>query len=87
LKTVAALATPNGYTAHDNADHKVPALTVSTASKPLVGSDTAFPGSLDALRAWRSNRGSYPVAVALRFSLFPTASISTRELSHPDAMK
>ena len=46
LKTVAALATLNGYTGHDNADHKLPAVTVSTTSEPLAGSDTAFRGEV-----------------------------------------
>ena len=44
LKTVPALAALHGYTGQDNADHKLPALTVSTSSEPLAGSDTAFRG-------------------------------------------
>ena len=46
LKAVASLATLNGYTGQDNADHKLPALTVSTTSEPLAGSDTAFRGEV-----------------------------------------
>ena len=46
LKTVPALAAINGYTGQDGADHKVPALTVSTTSEPLAGSDTAFRGEV-----------------------------------------
>ena len=46
LKTVPALATLHGYTGQDNADHKLPALTVSTTSEPLAGSDTAFRGEV-----------------------------------------
>ena len=46
LKTVPALATLHDYTGQDNADHKLPALTVSTTSEPLAGSDTAFRGEV-----------------------------------------
>ncbi|MEQ1863005.1 MAG: hypothetical protein ABMA13_24040 [Chthoniobacteraceae bacterium] len=46
LKTVPALAALNGYTGQDNADHKLPALTVSTTSEPLAASDTAFRGEV-----------------------------------------
>ena len=46
LKTVPALAALHGYTGQDNADHKLPALTVSTTSEPLAGSDTAFRGEI-----------------------------------------
>ena len=46
LKTVPALAALHGYTGQDNADHKLPALTVSTTSEPLAGSDTAFRGEV-----------------------------------------
>lgn len=46
LKTVPALAAINGYTGQDGADHKLPALTVSTTSEPLAGSDTAFRGEV-----------------------------------------
>ena len=46
LKTVPALAAINGYTGQDNAEHKLPALTVSTTSQPLGGSDTAFRGEV-----------------------------------------
>ena len=46
LKTVPALAAIYGYTGQDNADHKLPAITVSTTSEPLAGSDTAFRGEV-----------------------------------------
>ena len=46
LKSVAALATLHGFTGQDNVDHKLPALTVSTTSEPLAGSDTAFRGEV-----------------------------------------
>jgi len=46
LKAVPALTALNGYTGQDNADHKLPALTVSTTSEPLAGSDTAFRGEV-----------------------------------------
>ncbi len=46
LRTVPALAAINGYTGQDNADHKLPAITVSTTSEPLAGSDTAFRGEV-----------------------------------------
>ena len=46
LKTVPALAALHGFTGHDNADHKLPALTVSTTSEPLASSDTAFRGEV-----------------------------------------
>ena len=46
LKNVPALATLNGYTGQDNAEHKLPALTVSTSSEPLAGSDSAFRGEV-----------------------------------------
>jgi len=46
LKTVPALAAINGYTGQDNADHKLPAITISTTSEPLAGSDTAFRGEV-----------------------------------------
>lgn len=49
LKTVPALAAINGYTGQDNADHKLPALTVSTTSQPLAGSDSAFRGEVDVI--------------------------------------
>ena len=47
LKAVPALAALNGYTGQDNAEHKLPALTLSTTSEPLAGSDTAFRGEVD----------------------------------------
>ena len=46
LKTVPALAALHGFTGQDNAEHKLPALTVSTTSEPLAGSDTAFRGEV-----------------------------------------
>ena len=46
LKTVPALAEINGYTGQEGAEHKLPALTVSTTSAPLAGSDTAFRGEV-----------------------------------------
>ena len=46
LKTVPALAALHGYTGQDNADHKLQALTVSTTSEPLAGSDSAFRGEV-----------------------------------------
>ena len=46
LKTVPALAALHGYTGQDNADHKLPALTIGTTSEPLAGSDTAFRGDV-----------------------------------------
>ena len=46
LKTVPALAALHGYTGQDKAEHKQPALTVSTTSEPLAGSDTAFRGEV-----------------------------------------
>ena len=49
LKTVPALAALNGYTGQDNAEHKLPAFTVSTTSEPLAGSDTAFRGEVDVI--------------------------------------
>ena len=67
LKTVPALAALHGYTGQDNADHKLPALTVSTSSEPLAGSDTAFRGEAgviieseahDTGGTWRARRGS-----------------------------
>ena len=49
LKAVPALAALHGYTGQDNADHKLPALTVSTTSAPLAGSDTAFRGEVSVI--------------------------------------
>ena len=46
LKTVPALAAINAYTGQDNAEHKLPALTVGTSSEPLAGSDSAFRGEV-----------------------------------------
>jgi uncharacterized protein YkwD len=49
LKAVPALAALHGFTGHDSADHKLPALTVSTTSEPLAGSDTAFRGEVSVI--------------------------------------
>ena len=49
LKTVPALAAINAYTGQDNAEHKLPALTVSTMSQPLAGSDSVFRGEVDVI--------------------------------------
>ncbi len=46
MKAVPALAALHGYTGQDNAVHKLPALTVSTTSAPLAGSDAAFRGEV-----------------------------------------
>ncbi len=46
LKTIPAFAAVHGYTGQDNADHKLPAITISTTSEPLSGSDTAFRGEV-----------------------------------------
>ena len=46
LKAAPALSALNGYTGQDSADHKLPALTVSTTSAPLAGSDNAFRGEV-----------------------------------------
>jgi len=46
LKALPALSSLHGYTGHDGADHKLPALTVSTTSEPLAGSDSAFRGEV-----------------------------------------
>jgi hypothetical protein len=46
LKMLPAFASINGYTGQDSADHKLPALTVSSTSAPLAGSDTAFRGEV-----------------------------------------
>ena len=42
LKTAPALAALNGYTGQDNADHKLPVLTVSAMSDPLARSATRW---------------------------------------------
>ncbi|MEO8353575.1 MAG: hypothetical protein ABI680_17740 [Chthoniobacteraceae bacterium] len=47
LKAEPALAALNGYTGQDNAEHKLPTLTVGTTSEPLAGSDTAFRGEIN----------------------------------------
>ena len=49
LKTAPALAPINGCTGQDGADHKLPALTVSTTSEPLAGSNTAFRGEVSVI--------------------------------------
>jgi len=49
LKTVPALAAINACTGQDNAEHKLPALTVSTTSQTLAGSDSAFRGEADVI--------------------------------------
>ena len=49
LKSAPAFAALNGYTGQDNAEHKLPALTVSTTSEPLAGSDTAFRGEVSVI--------------------------------------
>ena len=46
LKTVQPLAALHAYTGQDNAEHKLPALTVSTTSEPLAGADSAFRGEV-----------------------------------------
>ncbi len=46
LKAVPQLGALHGYTGQDNAEHKLPALTVSTTSEPLAGSDSAFRGEV-----------------------------------------
>ena len=46
LKAAPALAALNGYTGQDNAEHKLPALTVSTTSEPLASSDAVFRGEV-----------------------------------------
>ena len=46
LRSLPQLAALNGYTDQDNAEHKLPALTVSTTSEPLAGSDSAFRGEV-----------------------------------------
>ena len=50
LKTIDGLAGLNGYTGQDNAEHKLPALTVSTTTpEALAGSDLAFKGEVDVI--------------------------------------
>jgi hypothetical protein len=50
LKPLPQLAGLNGYTGHDNAEHKLPALTVSiTTSEALASSDNVFKGDVDLL--------------------------------------
>ena len=48
LKLLPRLAGLNGYTGQDNAEHKLPALTVSTTTaEALAGSDNVFKGEVD----------------------------------------
>ena len=50
LKVVPSLAGLNGYTGQDNAEHKLPALTVSTTTaEALASSDTVFKGEVDVI--------------------------------------
>ena len=46
LKAAPPLSGLHAYTGQDNAEHKLPALTVSTTSEPLAGSDSAFRGEV-----------------------------------------
>jgi hypothetical protein len=46
LKTVEPLGALHAYTGQDNAEHKLSALTVSTTSESLAGSDSAFRGEV-----------------------------------------
>ncbi len=50
LKTMDGLAGLHGYTGQDNAEHKLPALTISTTTpEALSGSDLAFKGEVDVI--------------------------------------
>ena len=50
LKALPQLAALHGYTGQDNAEHKLPALTVSTTTpEALAGSDLAFKGEVDVI--------------------------------------
>ena len=50
LKAAPSLAGLNGYTGQDNAEHKLPALTVSTSTaEALASSDTVFKGEVDVI--------------------------------------
>jgi hypothetical protein len=50
LKAARSLAGLNGYTGRDNAEHKLPALTVSTTTaEALASSDTVFKGEVDVI--------------------------------------
>ncbi len=50
LKQSPQLTALNGYTGQDNAEHKLPALTVSTTTaEALAGSDLAFKGEVDVI--------------------------------------
>jgi hypothetical protein len=50
LKALPQLAALHGYTGQDNAEHKLPALTISTTTpEALAGSDLAFKGEVDVI--------------------------------------
>src|SRR5207249_8539494 len=50
LKTVPQLSALRGYTGHDNAEHKLTALTVSTTTtEALASSDSVFKGEVDVI--------------------------------------
>ena len=50
LKPLPKLAGINGYTGQDNAEHKLPALTVSTTTaEALASSDNVFKGEVDVI--------------------------------------
>jgi len=50
LKPLPQLAGLNGYTGQDNAEHKLPALTVSTTTaEALASSDNVFKGEVDVI--------------------------------------
>ena len=50
LKTIDGLGALYGYTGQDNAEHKLPALTISTTTpEALAGSDLAFKGEVDVI--------------------------------------
>ena len=79
LKAVPALAALHGYTGHDNTDHKLPALTVSTTSEPLAASDTAFRGEVGIIvesEAHGERVEAVRVALPLRRQLAAGRSIS-----------
>ena len=50
LKPLPRLAPLNGYTGQDSAEHKLPALTVSTTTaEALAGSDNVFKGEVEVI--------------------------------------
>ncbi len=50
LKALPQLGALHGYTGQDNAEHKLPALTISTTTpEALAGSDLAFKGEVDVI--------------------------------------